>query len=289
MEPLPKYWSPAEDRVQDPAGKTYVLRLWGWSVTSPSHAAVVAARRLGEVLQKIRTGRPLGGGYYPRTPLREEVLEEIRDSGGDLIGVITRNAYGAAILNTDRILIADVDDPAAQAAPGLLSTLGRLFGRGKRDQPAGPEDNPVPARIEEFARVRPHLGVYLYRTAAGFRVLITGVHAAPDSAEAGEILTALASDPIYVRLCTVHGNYRARLTPKPWRCGMRALKPRWPWLDERAAGTAAQWLDRYRERTGHYAVCRLLRAGRTAPSAQERQLLQRHDQFVLGHGDLPLA
>lgn len=289
MEHFPRHWDVAEDRVQDPAGRTFRLRIWGWSTSSAGQAAIAARRRLAEVVQKVRSGQPLGEGYYHRNPPREEVLREIRTPEGDLIGLITRNSYGAQILNTDRILIADVDDPARQARRREGGLLSRLFRRGRPEPQAQEEDDPVLSRIEQFARERTHLGVHVYQTAAGFRVLITGVHTPPDSEYATEILAALASDPLYARLCAVHRNYRARLTPKPWRSGMRSLALQWPWADAQVEQEAAKWVDRYEQRTADYAVCRLIRRGDTAPSPAEAQVLQVHDEYVLGPADRPLA
>ena len=289
MEPLPQYWSPAEDRVQAPGGKTYALRLWGWSVSSAADAASVAARRLGEVAHRIRTGQPLGRDYYPRTPLREEPLREIRGDSGELLGVISRNSYGAEILNTDQILIADVDLPSVRPAALRTRMLARIFGADKRDRQGLHSEGTVVERIQEFARTRPHFGVHMYRTAAGFRVLITGAQAPPDSEEARRILSDLAADPLYARLCAVHRTYRARLTPKPWRAGMRALPHRWPWTNQAAADRAARWIGRYREQSARYAVCQRIRRGSAAPSPAEGLLIEAHDRAVLGRSDLPLA
>lgn len=288
MEHFPRHWDVAEDRVQDPNGRTFRLRIWGWSTSSAGQAAIAARRRLAEVAQKVRSGQPLGQGYYHRNPLREEVLREIRSAEGDLIGLISRNSYGAEILNTDRILIADVDDPSAGRPPRRGWSLGRLFRRGRPAPEPAPTD-PALSRIEEFARARTHLGVHVYQTAAGYRVLITGVHAPPDSAYAEEILAALASDPLYARLCAVHRNYRARLTPKPWRTGLRALTVQWPFTDPQQEQEAARWVDRYRQRSAEYTVCRLVRRASAAPSADEALLLQTHDQYVIGTPEQPLA
>lgn len=287
MELFPRYWESAEEQVRDASGRTFLLRIWGWSTSSPGRAAAAARQRLSLAVQKVRSGEP-GEQYYHRNPVREEVLREIRTPDGTLIGIISRNSYGAQILNTDQILIADVDAPAAMKSRRPRG-LGRFFRRPRAEQDPETADRPVLARIEEFARARTHLGVYVYRTAAGFRVLISGVHAPPDSDYAKEILTALASDPLYARLCAVHRNYRARLTPKPWRCGIQALALQWPWADGRAEQDAARWLESYQARSAGYTVCRRIRQGSTAVSPEEQLLLQIHDEAVLGPPDQPLA
>ena len=94
--------------------------------------------------------------------------------------------------------------------------------------------------VWEFARRHPDLGVRVYRTAAGLRVLVTGASAPPASDRARELLTELGSDPLYVELCSTHDSYRARLTPKPFRVGERALSVSWPFAGRRGAGGATR-------------------------------------------------
>lgn len=289
MDPIPQHWTTASEKAQGPDGRSYALRLWGWSTTSLGHAAQVAAERVFEVAQRIRAGQELGrGGYYPRLPLREEVLEEIRSADGTLVAAITRNRYGAEVLNTDAVLIADVDLPGSKARTRFARLMGGIFG-SRGDTGAGTSEGGVLAHIDEYARTHPDLGVSTYRTAAGFRVLITGAHALPESPEAQQIMRDLATDPVYVTLCATHRTYRARLTPKPWRCGMKALGPQWPWADGPTAEVAATWIERYRQASSGYVVCERIRRGAGVPSPEEALVLGAHDRAVLGSSGLALA
>ena len=273
MERLPRYWSRADGEAQAPSGRTYALRRWGWSVSSTAQAAALAAQRLGELTQSIRAGREPGREtYYPRTPLREEVIEEVLDSGGTLIAAITRNRYGALVLNTAAVLIADVDLPR-QSLGGLLK---RLFSRG--EDPALAQ---AVERIEAFAAAHHELSVHTYRTAAGLRVLITGSGAAPQDEAATEILQALASDPLYVRLCVAHRTYRARLTPKPWRVGLTAPAGHWPFEDDSADRAYREWIERYSAASANARVCEKLASTQGRFSEAERRIVQLHDQYVL--------
>ncbi|WP_022918630.1 hypothetical protein [Ruania albidiflava] len=323
MDPLPQHWTTAEDHVQGPDGRRYALRVWGWSARSMAEAADVARDRVAELVERVRQGGPLRrDSYYPRLPLREEVLTEIRDADGALVAAITRNRYGALVLNTDRLLIADVDSPEGERAArravrkvradrergGSLGRLvGRLLGRSGPaehmfDPPAtstsgavpedGSDEEPTPpelTRIDTFAQAHPELGVHVYRTAAGYRVLITGADAAPDSEQAAAIMRELASDPVYVTLCATHRTYRARLTPKPWRVGLPALTARWPWQDARTADRAFRWQARYTEACAGSAVCQKVRDARREPRPEEGLVLDAHDRAVLGAPGAPLA
>jgi hypothetical protein len=162
-------------------------------MSSAADALDVAHEQLRAALSRVGLG-PRVGGYYPRTPLREPILDELLLDGEQAL-VITRNRYGAEVLNTDRLLIADVDLPETRerASGGLLRRLG----------------------------------VTVYRTASGLRVFVTGIEEPASSARGGQVLAKLGADPIYRELCRAHGTVRARLTPKPWRLpGLRAAAHR---------------------------------------------------------------
>lgn len=292
MRPIPRFWTTAEANVPGPKGTNLALRIWGWSTTSVADAAAVAAERLAQVLQKAAAGQAFQGEqYYPRLPLREETLTEITAEDGTLLAVVTRNRYGAEVLNTDAVLIADVDLPEStpRSTPGS-GRLSRLLGRGRREA-APTEDHEQVAlqRIRDFAQANPDLGVHTYRTAAGLRVLVTGGDLPPGTAAAERVLRALDSDPIYLQLCMTHETYRARLTPKPWRCGHYSKNVRWPYLPESLARYATEWVDRYNERSADYATTRHLFSVGPAPSPEEQLVLQAHDGVSRAVDDLPLA
>lgn len=295
MRPIPRFWTTADDHVPGPHGLDLALRVWGWSTTSVADAAAVAADRLAQIRQKAAAGEDLASAkYYPRLPLREETLAEVTGPDGALLAVVTRNRYGAEVLNTDALLIADVDLPegADPGSGGVVSgggLLGRLFGRRQEDRPAvpGPEEAAL-QRIQAFADAHPDLGVHAYRTAAGLRVLVTGGDLPPGTAAAEQVLRDLESDPVYIQLCTTHQTYRARLTPKPWRCGHQAKTVTWPYA-EGLVGQAERWLGRYHELSSGYASTHHLSSVGPAPTEQERLVIETHDWISRSAEDLPLA
>ena len=160
MRPLPEHWQLASAEVEH-EGRRFPLRIWGWSAESAADAAMRAQHRLAAAVDQLTRGRA-GFDYYPRTPVREEVLHEVRGADGALIGAVTRNRMGVEVLDTDVL--------------------------------------------------HPDLGVRTYRTAAGLRVIVTGLASGPPDLTA---LVDLGSDDLYVRLCGLHETSRARLTPKP--------------------------------------------------------------------------
>jgi hypothetical protein len=143
--------------------------------------------------------------------------------------------------------------------------------------------------VWEFARQHPELGVRVYRTAAGLRVIVTGVAASPGSDRARALLTELGSDPLYVELCATHDSYRARLTPKPFRVGARALPVSWPFADDAARSRYQEWVSLYDGRSSGYAVCRLVSVSGPEPGPDESRLVGLHDTRCRVGERLPLA
>ncbi|GAA4389769.1 hypothetical protein GCM10023153_06330 [Ornithinibacter aureus] len=161
------------------------------------------------------------------------------------------------------------------------------------DLPAPTDQESVERRACEpvwaFAQRHPELGVRVYRTAAGLRVIVTGAQAPPMSPRARDLLTELSSDPLYVELCATHDSYRARLTPKPFRVDWGAPSWRWPFADERARQGHEEWLAQYRQKCDGYAVCRLVSASGAIPTVDEQRLIALHDARCRVGSGLPLA
>ncbi|MBM6404511.1 hypothetical protein JQN72_09685 [Phycicoccus sp. CSK15P-2] len=345
---VPQHWVRVDGHSPHLGRRGGRVSVWGWSSESDAGAEEVGRRRLAETLERIERegGLPPGHGYYPRTPLREPLLEEVAGADGRRLGVVTRNRMGCEVLCTDVLFVADVDvpeladeprpergaerrssggvgrfirrvvlgrpdptpmAPGAQDASGLdapaepvssvaagYAAYPSLPGEGARVTATGPSTPSVAESLAcepawEFARLHPDLGVRVYRTAAGLRVLVTGADAGPASDTARALLTELRSDPLYVELCSTHDSYRARLTPKPFRVGVPALGVRWPCPDDAAERGWLRWVDRYDEASAGASVCRLLSASGPVPSADEQALVELHDERTGVGSRLPLA
>ncbi len=291
---VPRFWAMAEGSDTAPDGERRFRRVWGWSMSSAAEALVVAHERLRSALADVRFSVRLGtrsGRYYPRTPLREPILDELVVDGEQVL-VVTRNRYGAEILNTDRILIADVDLPELER-PAAGGVLRRIFRRPTAGADLSAEPLPVVERLgtlTTWAHANPELGVIVYRTAFGLRVFVTGVGDPASSADGERILAELEADPIYRELCRTHGTFRARLTPKPWRLPrIRSPRDRWPYAEASAEHRFQRWLAKYEAAARDYAVCRRLSTHGPAPSTLETQIIQLHDGRTRVSTPLPLA
>lgn len=236
-------------------GKAWRIERFGWSSTSRDDAFSLAKKLVQESIQFFRTGDTPGGYPYSDRPVREEIIQELPGDDGTA-AAITRNAYGSLVLNTDKVLFADIDKPKRSAvAVGLGKFFGGLFGKKVAESDSV---DPIVARVEQFFNESRDLGARLYRTAAGYRCLVTSQVFDPLAHEASDLLTALGSDPLYIKLCNVQECFRARLSPKPWRCGVGNPPHRFPWDDTDKEQAVRAWEAEYNLAAEPYGTCELI-------------------------------
>lgn len=317
---FPKFWFRADAEAGYATSGRSRFSAWGWSDVSGADALEHAKRRLADAARAAGDlSRPTQDWYYQSTPLREPVLELVASGQDGPEALITRNRFGALVLNTASLFIADVDVPAWEGSDGLEvdrsgTGLFRRFGRRKRDDvgqtpgpqvpsgwfPASGATRPINAaelgaatNVVDFAARHPTAGVRLYRTAAGLRVIVTTDGMEISTPAGGDhsmrMLAELGSDQRYVDLSRVYGSYRARLTPKPWRCGGRKPVRHTPGdteLTDRDFDVDPQWVQQYQHLSQGYATCRLLMTAGPPPSAREGQILTVHDRHC--RTDAPL-
>lgn len=276
---IPKHWRKVVEDVRAPDGRQLRLKAWGWSSESEGAAQDRANQRLRRLVDRIRNREPLPSRYeYGSRPIREEVLEEFRDSKGAVKAALTRNTYGARVLNADRLLFIDVD----LNRPGLLSRLKRRLTGDKSD----PALDRLRATLQRFAPVT----FRVYRTAAGLRGMSVSHTFAPDGPEAQDILRETGSDPAFVHLCQLQQSFRARLTPKFWRCGVRGGPPPYPRDDSKSRDEFSSWLREYEDRARSFATCAYLETvGTQTVHADNINLLRLHDQETRALEPLKLA
>lgn len=281
---IPKMWASTSATVSTRDGKELPLKCFGWSDASLDEARSRAKDALARLSARVTSGADFPEPYtYANRPIREQILEELRDPSGELEALVTRNGYGAEVLNTARLMFVDVDDPPGQG--GLMELLKRMFGGAP--PPAAPT---IPETISSFATAHPDWALRVYRTRAGWRVLVTHDLFDPASRETAATLAAFGSDPKYVELTRVQECFRARLTPKPWRCGLPRPDRLFPREDAAADRAHDDWLKRYNAASTRYATCRFVGSlGRGRACETALRLIARHDRATHTDDRLPLA
>jgi hypothetical protein len=277
---IPRYWAKADGSAVDPSGKAWAIWRWGWSQESVADALAVARRRLADSVARIARGETIRAYLYGTAPLREEILRSLGEAGTASEAVVTRNRYGALVLNTARVPFIDVDAPPV----GLGARLARFFRRDDRDA------DPTLARLRAVCASKGSHAFRIYRTPNGYRVLAANLALDPSADSTGALLAEFAADPYFIKLCKLQGSFRARLTPKPWRCGCPLPPNQHPRDDREARERFEAWRRRYEAESARFASCRYLESiGGDRPSANARAIVEEHDRVSRALADLPLA
>ena len=284
---LARFWTRDQGEAIGPQGDRVQVVARGWSDESID-AARARAREIAQRVAQQIVSQPGERKQYPYgdRPLPEPV---IREFGGS---VVTRNAYGALVLNANRMMFIDVDreDPATvidDTVGGVISGIFSLFGKSAPPSPKAADT--VVDGIRRVAEQR-QLAGRVYKTAGGYRVLITSETFPAGSSETEATLNEFGSDPLYVRLCRTQESFRARLTPKPWRCGFHKPPVEFPFETPQADAEYRRWESEYNSKSANYATCRYLTAVGSGGSADEfEELIRYHDQETKASSELPLA
>ena len=276
---LYRYWTVDEAELQLPDGSLQKSRIFGHSNESPEDAAANAAQNR-RLIQARLAGDPSAGDewYDTREVVREEIVRSLNEKN-----IITRNRYGALILNSETLVIVDID--YSKGGFGL-SWWQRLLGR----KPENPE-----ASALEFVRKRAAMSDYeelnfrVYQTRAGLRLIVRGDEKlAMDFKRSLRLMRDFHADDLYAFLCGVQRSYRARLTPKPYRIKQPPIRLEWP-RDAAEERVAAEWVTDYEERGNNYAVCHFVEAIGAAVTAENDPVIAFHDEITGAETDLPLA
>ena len=281
---IPKYWASGQATVQDARGRELKLSCWRWSDVSQVEAAQAAEAHARDITQRFAASQRLDRYAYADRPLREEIVEPLADAGGREAAIITRNSYGALVLNAARVMFIDIDFDAKEK-PGPFLALRQLTGKGALSQLTRQLD-----RIEDWSRQHPQWSIRVYRTFGGLRGLITNELFEPTDPSSIEVLTSLNSDPLYVRLCKAQECFRARLTPKPWRCGVTPPPSRYPWPTSTAEVAQRQWEQNYEYAANRYTTCQLVKElGARTMHPEIARIVAIHDQYACRGDSFDLA
>ena len=251
-------------------------RVYGYSDISHEDAEERAEWLLSQIQLRVN-GEETEWGYQER-PIREEIVREFSPEN-----IVTRNRYGALVLNSEKLFFIDVDANEIFSEP-KFRFLGISFGGGK------PLTDPeILDRIRKVA-ARPEyreVTIRVYKTCAGYRLLLPRGGFEPGSEPMEKLMADFNSDALYAQLCCAQHCYRARLTPKPYRIGQSGIKAVWPTTPEHEL-RLNRWLERYQEKSEHFATCHYLESlgpyiGKLDP------VIGYHDEMTRAATTLPLA
>jgi len=223
MKTIPRHWSFART-------DTGVL-VWRCSHESEA-AALIEAEKAAQRVSRAERGENIPVVDYPYgVTLREKLIGEFDDPQGELQGFVTRNHTGAEVLNIKNVMFLDWDTPYTYAPPSLETTFAILWNSIKRLFGMKPnetgEENRTPeswAAVPELSAFmqwvsqQPDWGVRIYKTCAGYRGLVTHALFDPTADATLDLMRQFRCDPQYVALCKRQESFRARMTPKGWRC-----------------------------------------------------------------------
>jgi hypothetical protein len=234
----------------------------GWSDESLEQAREAARRTARLIADKLASGNFEKAQYlYGDRPLPEPIIQQFADdSGGAPRAIVTRNVYGSLVLNTRNLMFVDIDSDAAS----------------------------TPAAIEREARGG-GLAARVYKTAAGYRAILTSSYFEAGDATSEAWLRQFGADPLYTRLCRLQQSFRARLSPKPWRCNLGMPPVSFPFDTPDAEGRFYAWVRNYNARTQGYATCRFLGEVGGAAHPSFADLIEYHDQETKAGSSMPLA
>jgi hypothetical protein len=244
------------------------ITCYGGSNISVEDARLRAKEKAEKVQRKIRGEKNLFDAY--EAEIREEILQSIDDHS-----VITRNRYGAQVLNAEHLLILDIDKPK--------SSFGDLFRKKDADQ----DKRKIFEMVRKLASTSKYreYGFRLYETCQGGRVMVLGKDFDPRDPETGKMMSEFNCDRLYMTLCQKQACFRARLTPKPQRMKMRRYKIQFPRQGDDS--DLQQWLADYVRESRNYSVCKFIEQVGARHSVNE--IIQIHDEITGANFRQPLA
>lgn len=201
-------------------------------------------------LEDIKLGQSWYDGLYK--VLDEPVLDKLTYNSED-IGLITVNSYDAVILNTDNMLIIDININSEK----IFDELAKY-----------PEQAISALHILEE---KENLNFRIYQTSGGLRAIKTTKEWRPASWGTKRLMRSVYADPLYIGLCQSQECFRARLTPKPWRHS--ELAPR-----DYNYESGQEWINS--DYTEEVAVCKLLKGNPTKVDSKFKAAIDYHDRVT---------
>ena len=223
-----------------------------------------------EKAQKIINGE-LGKDESYEADIVEEIIHEI-----DKNNIVTRNRYGALVLNSKKLMFIDIDNASKK------SFWDKIFNRKLTHKELLLKQISKTMKKAKYA----DLGFRVYETFKGFRVMVSGKNFSPRSDESIKMMQDFSADALYRWLCIKQNCYRARLTPKPYRIKQKRIKVIFPDRTEAEQEKMENWVRAYDEISNNFATCKLvLEQGRS----YSNRVIDYHDRHSKINTNLNLA
>lgn len=222
-----------------------------------------------ERVQKIINHQVERSWSYER-PIREEVIRDI-----DADNVVTRNSYGALILNTTSLNIFDIDR--------YQRSFWEMFTFKKFDNKAA-----IVQKLKTLhaQQTLPGTTWRIYETTKGIRLIVLGAYIEPSSEVFKKFCLQINADNLYAFMCQKQNCYRARLTPKPHRMKIPCIKYRCP-IPEGQETAYRDWVANYENESRNFAVCRLVEE--LGSKFSDNAMVDFHDRICLNDNASRLA
>ena len=233
-----KIWTSAKAKIVI-GSEEKEITCYGGSNVSIEEAELRAKEKLERLQRKIKGDKQVLTDY--EVEIREEILQTVDDKS-----IITRNRYGAQVLNAENLMFLDIDKPKASFA-GLFK---------KKD--------PQQDKAKIFDMVRKlatspkysALGFRIYETFAGARVIVLGKEFSTRDRDTIAMMNEFHCDTLYVAICRKQVCFRARLTPKPYRINMKPYKVKYPTDGDDTE--FRKWLQTYEYQSHNFSVCNFI-------------------------------
>ena len=261
-----KYWIAEKSRVEI-QGELKEITTYGGSNLSVDDASLKAKDKMGKVIRKINGESDIFDDY--EVEIREEILQVIDDHT-----IITRNRYGAQVLNTESLMFLDIDKPKPAGFGGLFK------------KSAGSDKEKIFDMARKLAASSKYagMGFRIYETFQGARVIVTGRNFDPRERSTLDMMNDFNCDPLYTAICRKQGCFRARLTPKPYRMKMKAYKVNYP---REMDIQFDNWLQSYEHESRGFSVCKFVE--QTGAGSGSSEAVRLHDEMTGAGLHLPLA
>lgn len=249
-------------------GEEKEIICYGGSNISIEDAQLRAREKLERLQRKINGDKRVLADY--EVEIREEIIQAVDEKS-----IITRNRYGAQILNAENLMFLDIDKPRA--------SFGSLFRKSDRQQ----DKSKIFEMIRKLA-ISPKYSMFgfrLYETFQGARVIVLGKEFAPLDSVTLTMMKEFHCDPLYVSICRKQNCFRARLTPKPYRMNMQAYKVQYPRETEDPA--FQNWLREYEQQSRNFITCKFIEQVGTSHPVMEA--VRVHDDICGVTVNRPLA